>query len=415
VERDRLPRYRWVILILLFLATTINYFDRIVLSVLIPEIKKSLGISDITYGQILSAFQFSYTFGFLAAGRFIDWVGTKLGYFLAIVAWSLAAALHAVCRSGGCLGIWRFLLGLAESGNFPAAIKSVAEWFPVRERAFATSLFNSGTSISSIVGPPVIAAIALSLGWRSAFLAFGLLGFALAAVWHFAYRKPTHSFAVPRPSLSEGYRWKDLLVYRETYGIMLGKFLTDPVWWFYLFWMPNYLASQRGFDLKGIAIAIPLIYTIASLLGYLGGWFPGYLIRRGWSLNRARKTTMLICALALPVSATAVLAGNAWVAILLVSLACGAHNGWSANMFTLTSDCFPSGAVGSVTGLGGFAGGIGGLLIATLAPGYIVTYFGYVPIFFLMGVLHPLAFAGILLLIPEVGALRRLRAGSETD
>jgi ACS family hexuronate transporter-like MFS transporter len=292
---------------------------------------------------------------------------------------------------------------LAESGNFPAAIKSVSEWFSIRERSFATSIFNSGASISSIIGPPVIAYIALTAGWRWTFFAFGALGIGLVAVWQSVYKnRSTNIKKTKHTSENNKIPWKVLLKHKQTYGIMLGKFLTDPVWWFYLFWMPNYLSSQRGFDLKSIAIAIPLIYTIATVLGLLGGWFPGYLMRRGYSVDKARKLTMGICAACLPISATAVLANSPWVAILLVSLATSAHNGWSANMFTLVSDCYPSRAVGSVTGLAGFAGGLGGLLIATFAPGYIVTYFGYLPIFFLMGILHPLAFLGIKLLIRNV-------------
>ncbi|HEX9972973.1 MAG TPA: MFS transporter [bacterium] len=396
--------YRWVILSLLFCATTINYFDRIVLSVLIPEIKRELNISDISFGHIISAFQITYTLGFLAAGKFIDWVGTKLGYMLSILFWSIAAAMHSLCGTAFCLAAWRGVLGITESGNFPAAIKSVTEWFLIRERAFATSLFNSGASISSIIGPPLIVTIALAAGWRWAFFTFGIIGIALALIWPFVYKMPKQNYndLTKTNSLHEKYKWSTLLRHKETYGIMLGKFLTDPVWWFYLYWMPNYLDSQRGFNLKDIAIAIPLIYTIATLLGFVGGWFPGYLMHRGWSIGKARKTTMLICALLLPISATAVIVQNHWIAILLVSLACSAHNGWSANIFTLASDCFPSSAVGSVTGLAGFAGGLGGLLIATLAPGYIITYFGYKPIFFLMGILHPLAFLGIALLIRNV-------------
>jgi len=395
------PRYRWVILTLLFAATTINYFDRIVLSVLIPEIKKTLDIDEIAYGHILSAFQLAYTFGFLAAGRFMDWLGTRWGYLTSIVSWSFSAAMHALCGSAFCLAAWRGALGLTESGNFPAAIKSVSEWFHVRDRSFATALFNSGSSISSIIGPPIIVALALTFGWRGAFFAFGALGGLLAVAWILLYKTPEHS-AAEAGEKGEGVAWKDLLRHRQAYGIMLGKFLTDPVWWFYLFWMPDYLNTQRGFDLKAIALAIPVIYTLATLLGFVGGWIPGFLMRRGWPVSRARKAAMLGCAAFLPVSATAVFAGHPWAAILLVSLACGAHNGWSANIFTLVSDCFPSRAVGSMTGLAGFAGGLGGLLIATLAPGYIVTYFGYVPIFVIMGLLHPLAFIAIAILVRRV-------------
>jgi ACS family hexuronate transporter-like MFS transporter len=403
VKYESGTNYRWVILSLLFIATTINYFDRIVLSVLIPEIKRELNISDISFGYIISAFQITYTLGFLAAGKFIDWMGTKLGYMLSILLWSIAAGMHSLCGTTFCMATWRGILGITESGNFPAAIKAVSEWFPIRERAFATSLFNSGASISSIIGPPIIVTITLAAGWRWAFFTFGMIGIALALIWPFTYKVPKQNYdnVTRTNSLQKKYKWSILLRHKQTYGIMIGKFLTDPVWWFYLYWMPNYLDSQRGFNLKDIAMAIPLIYTIATLLGFVGGWFPGYLMHRGWSISKARKKTMLICALLLPISATAVIVQNPWIAILFVSLACSAHNGWSANIFTLASDCYPSSAVGSVTGLAGFAGGLGGLLIATLAPGYIITYFGYVPIFFLMGILHPLAFLCISLLIKD--------------
>ena len=416
MEVETRKSYRWVILALLFAATTINYFDRIVLSVLIPEIKKDLGIDNIAYGYIVSAFQLTYTFGAIAAGWVIDRLGTKLGYTLSIFFWSVAAAMHCFCRTAFGLGFWRGMLGLTESGNFPVAIKSVSEWFEPRERSFATSLFNSGTSIASVIGPPVIVAITLSVGWRWTFFAFGALGFVLAIVWQFAYKSPVsvqapdygpclkHAGAGIRGqavSVSKS-KWSDVLKYRQTYGIMLGKFLTDPVWWFYLFWMPNYLSEKRGFDLKAIGMAIPVVYISAALMGYVGGWLPGYFMKQGWSVGRARKTTMLLCALAMPITAFAVKVNNPWLAIMLMSLACGAHNGWMANIFTLSSDCFPPSAVGSVTGLASFGGGLGGFLVATFATGYIITWFGYVPIFVLMGILHPLAFLMICVLIKDV-------------
>jgi len=391
--------YRWVILFLLFAGTTINYLDRIVLSVLLPVIQKEITISPVFYGYILSAFQFAYTIGMLVVGFVIDRLGTKPGYFLSILFWSIAGAMHGLCGTAFCLAGWRGALGLAASGNFPAAIKSVAEWFEIKDRAFATSLFNSGSSISSIIGPPLIAAIALAAGWRSAFFVFGGIGFILLIFWQIFYKKPQEQQSSEKEIKIP---WSELLRHKETVGIMLGKFLTDPVWWFYLYWMPTYLNTQRGFDLKGIAIAIPLIYSLATLMGFVGGWAPGYLMVKGWSVDKARKTTMLVSALFLPISVLAVFAQNPWVAILLVSLACGAHNSWSANIFTLCSDCFPQKAVASVTGLGGFAGGLGGILFSALIPGFVVQYFGYIPVFVLMGILHPLAFILILIFIKNV-------------
>ena len=395
--------YRWVIIALLFFATTNNYFNRIVLSVVIPEIKEDMGISDIQYSYVLSAFQFAYMFGMLIAGKFIDWAGTKLGYLILIGFWSLAASLHTSVGSAFSLGVWRGLLGLGEAGNFPAAIKSVSEWFKTDERAFATSLFNSGPHIALIIGAPVAAFLTLGWGWRWALLIVGLSGFVLVALWPFLYKKPEkeatgHTIYTDSRNRTQ-VTWRQLLRYRETYGIMLGKFLTDPVWWFYIFWLPNYLNTQRGFNLKEIAVAVPLIYIIAILIGVAAGWIPGFLMRRGWAVIKARKTTMFVCAMCLPFTAFAVIADNVWVAVLLISLASGAHSGWSNNIFTVVSDNFPSKTVASVTGLGGFAGAVGGLLFSTVLVGYIVTYLGYAPIFVLMGILHPAAMLCIHVLI----------------
>ena len=394
--------YRWVIVALLFFATTNNYFNRVVLSVVIPEIKKDLGIDDIQYSYILSVFQFAYMFGMLLAGKFIDWAGTRLGYIMLILVWSLAACMHAFVGSAVSLAAWRGMLGITEAGNFPAAIKSIAEWFPQRERSFATSLFNSGPHIAMVTGAPIAAFLTLTLGWREAFLILGSSGFILVAVWPFLYKK--HAPILEQtldvsPTIPQEFSWRKLLRYRETYGIMLGKFLTDPVWWFYIFWMPNYLNTQRGFNLNEIAVAIPLIYIIAILLGVIGGWFPWYLIRRGWTARKARKTTMFFCAMSLPFTSFAVAAENVWVAIVLVSLACGAHSGWSNNIFTLVSDQFPSRAVGR------FAVTVRGFVISTFVMGYIVTYMGYVPIFILMGILHPAAMLCIHMLIKRDTAI----------
>jgi len=388
--------YRWIIVSLLFLATMNNYYNRVVLSVVIPEIKKDMALDDIQYSYILSAFQFAYMFGMLAAGRFIDWIGTRLGYIIAMVVWSFSAAMHAFAGTAGALIFWRGVLGAGEAGNFPAAVKAVSEWFPVRERSFATAVFNSGPHIAVVTGAPVTAFLTLAFGWRTALLIVGLSGFVIVVLWPMVYRNPTVAADRPLgPSPSSGYTWRRLLAHRETYGIMLGKFLTDPVWWFYIFWLPNYLNSQRGLDIRQIGVAMPVVYVLAIVFGIAGGWFPGWLMRRGWSVVRARKTTMFICALCLPVTALAAVSGSLWVTILLVALACGAHSGWSNNIFTLISDRFPSEAVGSVTGLGGFAGAVGGFIFSTILVGYVVTYFGYLPIFILMASLHPLAILAV--------------------
>lgn len=403
-EKQHYPNYRWVILTLLFVATTINYFDRIVLNVLVKDIKADLSLSDLQYGYIVTAFRFTYACGFLIAGRAVDWLGTKFGYLAAILLWSLSALLRGVGRSLSMLCFWQGSFGVAASGNFPAAIKSVTEWFPARQRSLATSLFNSGPSIALVVGPPIIALIMSGTdNWRWTFVIVGLTGFILAAVWPILYRQPKHLAVLNsiHTQNNKTIKWSRLLKHKETYGIMIGKFCTDPVWWFYIAWLPNYLYDKRDFNINEIAIALPLIYGIAIVLGNIAGWAAGFLIRKGLHPRVARKRVMFVCALFMPLSALAVFADNPWVAILLVSLACSAHNGWSANIFTLVGDCFDSTAVGSVTGLIGFAGGMGGVLIAGLAPAFIVQYFGYVPIFILMGVLHPVAIVFVHLFIKK--------------
>ncbi len=391
-NKDTNTKYPWLVLTLLFAGTTINYIDRIVLSILLPVIGKEIAISPVLYGMILGSFQFTYMIGLLGFGFIIDKLGTKLGYMLSIIAWSVSSAFHGLCSSGLGLAVWRAVFGLSASGNFPAAIKSVSEWFKVEKRAFATALFNSGASISSIIGAPLIIAVATVVEWRLTFVVFGALGIVLAIFWQVFYKKPPNQDLPAETSKNE---WSHLIKQKQTIGIMIGKFFTDPVWWFFLFWMPTYLNTQRGFDLKNIALAIPVIYIIATLMGFIGGWLPGYFMKRGWSVEKARKTTMFLSASILPFTVYAVFAENPWMTIVLVGIACGAHNSWSANIFTMCSDCFKSESVGSVTGIAGFAGGVGGVLLSALIPGFVVQYFGYIPVFVLMGILHPLAYVFI--------------------
>lgn len=366
-----LSSYRWVIVGLLFFATMINYFDRLVLSVLLPEIQKSIALDNIAYGKITAVFQFAYCFGAMAAGKFIDWLGTKVGYLFSIIAWSLAAIMHATAGSATAFGLWRGALGVSESGNFPAAMKAVSEWFPKDERSLATSLFNSGPAVAMIIGAPIIFFVTEATNnWRMAFVVMGGIGLALAVLWPMIYRNPTVRMCDLEATPSETkVRWRDIMKFKASYGILLGKMLTDPVWWFYLFWMPTYLNTQRGFDLKGIAIAVPLIYIIAIIMGNIGGWFPGFLIRRGWSVTSARKCAMGLAAMCLPFTAFAVLANNVWVTILLVALACGAHSIFSHNIFAMVTDQYPNNAVGSVTGLSTFAGSMAGVFISSLVVG----------------------------------------------
>jgi MFS transporter, ACS family, hexuronate transporter len=386
--------YRWTILALLFFATTINYLDRIVLAVMLPVIRGELRLTDQDYGNITGAFQIAYTAGFLMAGKLIDRFGTRLGYSVSILWWSLAAGLHALSGSVASLGLWRGLLGLGEAGNFPAAIKAVAEWFPAKDRAFATGIFNAGTNVASMVGPPAFVALSAIYGWRACFMMTASLGLVWLVVWLAIYRAPARMEDDEPPAVA-GTGWMEALRSKPTWGFALGKFLTDPVWWFYLYWLPPYLYDVRKFDLKQIGWALPVVYLMADFGSVGGGWLSGYLIRKGWQTRKARRTAMAICAFCMPVAAMAVFAPGAVLTIALVGLATAAHQGWSANLYTITSDSFPKEAVASVTGIGGCAGGIGGFLFSAVIPGFVVTNFGYTPMFVFMGALHVIALFGM--------------------
>jgi MFS transporter, ACS family, hexuronate transporter len=366
VSQSNTNSYRWVVLSLLFAATTINYLDRIVLGIMLPEIRKEMQLDNEAYGFITGAFQIAYTAGFLLAGKFIDRFGTKIGS----------------------------MLGLGEAGNFPAAVKSVAEWFPQKDRAFATGIFNAGTNVASMVGPPLFVVLAQWYGWRACFLLTGGLGILWLVAWMAIYRAPA---AGKEAELGGPPRvgWMDALRSRQTWGFALGKFLTDPVWWFYLYWLPPYLYDVRKFNMTEVGWALPVIYLMADFGSVGGGWLSGYLMRRGWDTMKARRGAMAVCAFSMPVAAMAAFAVSPVLAIGLVSLATAAHQGWSANLFTITSDTFPKEAVGSVTGIGGCAGGIGGFLFSAVIPGFITTHFGYTPMFILMGTMHVIAWLTI--------------------
>jgi ACS family hexuronate transporter-like MFS transporter len=413
-----MTRYRWWILSLLFFATTVNYLDRIVFSVLIPVIEKEFSLSKVEYGYLTGAFQIAYTVGFLFMGKLIDRFGTRLGYALAITWWSIAAVFHAIVRSPLSLGFWRAMLGLGESGNFPAAIKSVAEWFPKKDRAFATGLFNAGTNVASMIGPPLFVAMNLYFGWRGCFLITGALGFIWLILWLLNYRLPEKHPRVSRQELDyiqsdvtdevkqPTIGWSQALEYRETWGFAIGKFLTDPVWWFYLYWLPPYLFDVRKFNLTEIGWALPVVYLMADVGSVAGGWISGFLMRRGWRQGKARKTAMALCAGAMPIAATAVLAPSPFLAVALVSLATAAHQGWSANLFTTTSDVFPKQAVASVTGIGGCMGGFGGFLFSAIIPGFLISRFGYTPVFLAMGCFHLTALLFIHWLMGDIRPIR---------
>ncbi|MBA3975641.1 MAG: MFS transporter [Candidatus Solibacter sp.] len=403
MPETRPTRTRWIILAILFMITTNNYLDRIILGILSPVILEDLKLSKMEYGYINSAFQFAYAIGFLIMGKFIDRRGTRIGYTVAIFMWSVAAGLHAFSRSALSLGFWRAMLGLGESGNFPAAIKAVSEWFPKKDRAFATGIFNAGTNVATMIGPPLFVWMNAHFGWRDCFLITAASGIICLALWWFYYRLPAEHKSVNAAELAiiqsdtdekqeAQIGWLAALAHKQTYGFALAKFFSDPVWWFYLVWLTLYFKEERGLSLEQIGWALPFIYLMADFGSVGGGWISGYLMRRGWSNVKARKTTMAFCALCMPVAATCVIQPNLFVAIALISLATAAHQGWSANLFTTVSDVFPKSAVASVTGIGGFLGGMGGVVFTALLPAWLVTHFGYGPVFVIMGSAHLIAF-----------------------
>jgi ACS family hexuronate transporter-like MFS transporter len=403
-------KYRWRICALLFFATTINYMDRQVLGVLAPYLQNVIGWNELQYGYIVTSFQAAYAVGLLIAGGIIDRVGTRLGYALAIGLWSLAAMSHSLVHTVLGFGAVRFLLGLGESGNFPAAIKTVAEWFPRKERSFATGIFNSGSNVGAIVAPLLVPWIALNLGWRWAFVFTGIFSAAWLVAWTRSYRHPEQhpklgvgELAYIRsdpPASTVKVPWLQLMPHRQTWAFIIGKFLTDPIWWFFLFWLPKFLNSKHGLTLDKLGPPLVVIYIMADAGSIGGGYLAGFFMKRGWTLNRARKTAMLCCACCIVPVVAAANVESLWAAVALISLAAAAHQGWSANLFTLASDMFPRHAVASVVGIGGFGGAVGGMLIATFT-GFLLQFTGsYVPVFIMAGSAYLIALAIIHWLVP---------------
>ncbi len=409
-------RYRWTICALLFFGTTMNYVDRQVLGLLAPELQSKIGWNEVQYGYIVTAFQAAYALGLLLMGRLIDRIGTRIGYALSIGIWSLSAAAHALARTPLGFGTARFALGLGEAGNFPAAIKTVAEWFPRRERALATGIFNSGANVGATVGPLLVLWIASRYGWQSAFISTGLLSFIPIVFWLRSYRRPQEH---PRLSAAEleyiqsdpvepatQIPWAHLLPHRQTWAFLIGKFLTDPIWWFFLFWLPKFLNTNHGLQLTALGPPLVVIYNAACVGSIGGGWLSARFLKAGWTVNRSRKTAMLICALAVVPIVAAANVHNLWIAVALVSLATAGHQGWSANMFTFASDLFPRRAVASVVGIGGFGGAVGGMLIAAFT-GWILQVTGsYVPMFVIAGSIYLIALLMIHLVTPRMEPAR---------
>jgi ACS family hexuronate transporter-like MFS transporter len=412
---------RWGICALLFFATTLNYIDRQVIGILKPELAAQLGWNEIDYSNIVFAFQVAYALGYVGAGRLIDRLGVRRGYALAVLFWSLAAMAHGLIRlvpPAATLGPWaqpaarlvgnwllaipmtvlgfsaaRFALGLAEGGNFPAAVKTVSIWFPRKERALATGLFNAGSNVGALVAPLLVPWLTIAFGWPTAFLATGALGFAWLAVWWLYYQEPekhprlspaelAHIRSDP-PDPTVQIPWRALLRYRQTWAFTVGMFLCAPIWWFYLYWIPDFLNKRYGLDLLHLGPPLVVIYLMTDVGSVGGGWRSSWLLKRGWSVNAARKTAMLVCALCVvPVFMTSSIS-HLWLATLLIGLATSAHQGFAANLYTLVSDTAPRQAVSSIVGIGGMAGAIGGMFIAKLA-GYILQATGEYRLLFLI-------------------------------
>ncbi|MDQ6871047.1 MAG: MFS transporter [Gemmatimonadota bacterium] len=405
-ERDTTSpaSYRWTICALLFVATTINYVDRQVLGILAPTLQRELHWTEADYGDIVSWFSFAYAFGFLAAGRVIDWIGVRRGLATAVVAWSIAAIGHAFARTAAGFSIARAMLGVSESAIFPGSIKAVAEWFPQRERALATGIFNAGTNTGAILTPLLVPWIALRWGWQWAFVATGALGLLWLALWIPLYRSPPltgTSVAVAKVP------WLSLFGHRQTWAFIVGKLMADPVWWFYLYWLPKFLDAKYGVKLAQVAAPIIVVYLIADVGSVGGGWTSSALIKRGWSVNRARKVTMLAMALLIVPTTLVSRAPSMWAAVLVVGVAAAAHQAWSANVYTLASDMFPTSAVGSVVGIGAFAGAMGGVVFQRVT-GRVLQGNGsnYGPIFVVCGLAYVTAWAIIHLLAPRLEPAR---------
>jgi len=386
--------------------------DRQVLGVLKSTLQHDLGWNEIDYSNLVFAFQAAYAAGMVAVGWLVDRVGTRLGYAVAMAFWSLASMAHAVGSSFTSFVIARSALGFGEAGVFPASIKTVAEWFPKKERALATGIFNAGTNLGAIITPLVVPWITVHWGWRWAFVITGALGFVWLAFWLLLYRKPEEHPRVtaaeldyirsdPQESVAK-IRWLALLAHRQTWAYVAGKFMIDPIWWFYLFWVPDFLQRQHGLALIRIGLPIMVIYVVSDVGSIAGGWLSSWLIGRGKSINSARKIAMLLCAVCVLPIVFAYRAENMWTAVLLIGLAAAAHQGFSANLFTLTSDMFPTRAVSSVVGIGGMAGAVGGMLIAKVV-GYVLQSTGsYAVPFLIAGSAYLLALASIQILAPSI-------------
>ncbi len=407
----RIGRVRWTICAMLFFATSINYMDRQVIALLKPTLEHTIGLTEISYGYIVDAFQIAYAIGLLVAGRVVDKIGTRIGYVLIMGIWSLSAMGHALASTAFEFGIARFCLGIGESGNFPAAIKTVAEWFPQSERSLATGIFNSGTNVGAILAPLLVPWITIRFGWRAAFLATGVFSLLWILWWFRYYRKPAdhptltgielrHIYKEAAAQMGPTMPWLKLIGYRQTWAFAIGKFLTDPIWWFYLFWLPSYFSTKFHLNLSHLGLPLIIVYNVSAIGSIGGGWLPSPFRKLGLSATGARLAAMLFCAvLVVPIFTLGSMTSE-WAAIGLLSLAAGAHQGWSANLFTTVSDMFPRSAVGAVVGIGGMAGSVGGALLAFFTGHILERTHSYSILFVLASSAYLLALLIMRLLAP---------------
>jgi MFS transporter, ACS family, aldohexuronate transporter len=408
--------FRWIICTLLLLGVTKNYMDRQVLGVLKTTLQHNFGWNEIDYSNVVFAFQAAYAAGMLLVGRLVDRLGVRLGYAVTMIFWSLASMGHALASSLTGFIVARTSLGFAESGVFPCSIKAVAEWFPNKERSFAIGVFNAGANVGAILTPLLVPWVVIHWGWRWAFIVTGGVGFLWLALWLLLYRKPEEHSRVSKAELAyirsdpavptTRVKWLNLASYRQTWAFVAGKFLIDPIWYFYLYWVPDFLQRNHGLQLMKIGVPIMVIYVISDIGSVAGGWFSSSLIKRGKSVNFARKITMLICAFCVLPIMFAYRVESLWGAVLIIGLAAGGHQGFSANLLAVPSDTFPSQAVGSVVGIGGMAGAIGGMLIATIV-GHTLQWTGsYMVPFFIAGSAYLMALGCIHILSPRLEPVR---------
>jgi ACS family hexuronate transporter-like MFS transporter len=424
-EIKKIGNYRWTVCALIFFATTINYLDRQVIGILKPLLESDLNIGEVQYANIVTIFQIFYGISMLLAGRLIDKFGTKIGYGVSVLFWSLAAMGHALAKGVVGFGFWRALLGVSESGNFPAANKAIAEWFPKKERALAIGIFNSGTNVGAIIAPLAVPAIVLAWSWRAAFIITGSIGFIWLILWFIFYELPekkrklsAREFEYIKSDLDEKNEsekpvpWLQLLKYRQTWIFFIGKAMTDPIWWFYLFWIPGWLSTVRGagLDIKSFGLPLVVIYSSTTVGSISGGLISSFMINKGLSPFNARKYTMLLFALlVIPVFFAQSNGVSTWGAVALISLAASSHQAWSANIFATVSDAFPKRVVSSVTSIGGMAGAIGGAFVSVFA-GQILNFFkkaghietGYTVMFTIAACAYVLAWIIMTVFAPKV-------------